>query len=129
MSNTLWQRNRAAVWALNGLSRHRGGHGPPPIGTVRHINGFTLVVSKANRPFGRSVFHRRYGKTTHLADRVTLIWKDGMCLGGQARWLCGTLTESFVLTHEQEFKLCVQCALRTGSVRIEINICPPDAVA
>lgn len=124
-SVTLWTRNPEAVWAVNGLTRHRGRHGRPEIGTTRRINGHVLVVSKPNRPYGRSIFKKRYGATTHLADRVVLIWRDGRYLGAQAMWLCGGITESFLLTEEQEYTLCVQCAIRAGTVKIEIQFNPP----
>jgi hypothetical protein len=126
---TLWSRNREVVWAINAITHHRRHHGGrPEIGSLRRIDGYTLTVAQPKTSWGHSYFTKtrsRHGPTTHLPDRIVLAWRGGRLVGSQIMWMCGSTTESYVLTEEQTYKLCVQCAIRAGMVKVEVKVCKP----
>lgn len=121
---SLWRRDRETVWALNSLTRHRGHYyGPLLIGSHHHRNGYLLIVSAPNRPYGTAT--QGPVRATHIAQQVVLAWKQGTFRGAQAQWLCGHRTESFVLENAPTYPICRMCYYRMDGkppMLVQVNI-------
>lgn len=122
--STLWQKDREAVWAINARTRHFQSRGRPPIGQRWRLYGCLVVVSAVNQPYGMAL-RSRANSVYHLADRVCLVWRGGVLLGGQVMWLCGSVSEQFRLMSEPppDRPLCSVCEYQSGRWRsVTVNI-------
>ena len=111
--------DRAMHWALNSVSlpgmQLTGKARWNLVAPIRR-QGFHIIPAQVHKPYGRSTHTAAY--LSHIVIGVLMVWQNGILVGSQAIWRCGSRTLHFYLLDEPDSIVCPACKIERLGPRV-----------